>query len=120
MEVGIGVAREGERCETGLLDRDAELFSDNSRMSVSSGRSPGSTLPPGNSQSPRAACLLGARSPARAVRIHEGDGDDEEKARAAHGAIAKVAVTEAVLSMVPASTGTGAAFTARLAMARIG
>ena len=53
------VAGEGQGREAGRLDHDAELLV-SSRISASSGRSPASTLPPGNSHRP-ASCLPSGR-----------------------------------------------------------
>ena len=79
MEIGIGVARESERREAGSLTLDAEFLAQFADQGVS-GRSPASTLPPGNSHRP-ASCFpfRALRDQHAAVGIDQRDGDDEEK-----------------------------------------
>ena len=80
MEVGIGVAREGQRRETGFPDDDSEFLLQFPDQRLLRAVSPASTLPPGNSHRP-AIALPGGRSRDQhaAVGIDEGAGGDKDE-----------------------------------------
>ena len=81
MKILIGVAGEGERCKAGFRVTSIASSSFSSRINAASGRSPLSTLPPGNSHKPgQLLAFRPLRNQDAAIGINKRDRGNEQKA----------------------------------------